>query len=413
MPRTPAQSKAVPGAVLPKEYGAWIAAVSGDYRRSQIKAALSVNVEMLRFYWRLGADIRRREKDQPWGSKFMQRLSADLRRENPDASCFSVTNLRYIRYFNELYSSLPICRQLADKFEKDKICRQAADKSPSRISGSVDASLPDDIFRIPWGHHQKLIDKFLARPEIALFYVRETLRNNWSRSSLEHWIAAGLHLRQGRAVTNFRTVLPRPDGDLAEEMLKDPYDFSFVPFAQRYREQELKAALLANIESYLLELGQGFSFLGREFKLQMGNETRAADMVFYNLVRRCYVVVEVKVRKFEPADIGQLGAYMVAVNKRLRRTDDTPTIGLLICSERDRVTAQYALESSTQPIGVAEYTLEKFVPDEFRSALPPVEEIEEELTRGLRALPPPQRPKRKARSKTPAAATPPRERKSR
>ena len=327
MPRTPAQAKIAP-AVLPKEYGAWIAAVSGDYRRSQIKAALSVNVEMLRFYWRLGADIRRREKDQPWGSKFMQRLSADLRRENPDASCFSVTNLRYIRYFNELYSSLPICQQLADKFEKGVICRQTADKSPSRISGKIGDALPDDIFRIPWGHHQKLIDKFLARPEIALFYVRETLRNNWSRSALEHWIAAGLHLRQGRAVTNFRNVLPRPDGDLADEMLKDPYDFSFVPFAQRYREQELKAALLANIESYLLE--------------------------------------------------------------------------------RDRVTAQYALESSTQPIGVAEYTLEKFVPDEFRSALPPVEEIEEELTRGLRALPPPQRPKRKSRGRTPAA-TPPRE----
>ena len=392
MPRKPAQSKSASASILPKGYGSWIAAVSGDYRRSQIKAALSVNVEMLRFYWRLGADIRRREKDQPWGSKFIQRLSADLRRENPDASCFSVTNLRYIRYFNELYSPAPICQQPADQFEKGEICQQAADKSPSRIPGQVDATLPDDIFRIPWGHHQKLIDKFLAHPEIALFYVRETLRNNWSRSSLEHWIAAGLHLRQGKAVTNFRNVLPQPDGDLADEMLKDPYDFSFVPYAQGYRERELKAALLANIESYLLELGQGFSFLGREFKLRMGNENRAADMVFYNLVRRCYVVVEVKVRKFEPADIGQLGTYMVAVSKQLKRDTDAPTIGLLICSERDRVTAQYALESSTQPIGVAEYTLEKFVPEEFKSALPPVEEIEEELTRGLRALPPPQRP---------------------
>lgn len=204
---------------------------------------------------------------------------------------------------------------------------------------------------------------------------------------LEHWISTNLHLREGRAVTNFNT-LPEiaADSDLANEMLKDPYDFSFLALTERYHEQELKDALIGNIERYMLELGQGFCFKGREIDMDMGDEVRPLDMLFYNDIKRCYLVIEVKVRKFAPADVGQINAYMSAVNHRFRQNGDGPTIGLIICKEKDRITAQYALEDVNKPIGIADYALEKFVPPDFISDLPTVEDIETDQTRRLQLL---------------------------
>ena len=391
-------------------YSDWLNGIASRYRQSQIKAAISVNAEMLKFYWSLGADIIRMEKDQPWGSKFMQRLSTDLKVSMPDASCFSRVNLYYMVRFFKLYVPPKIVQQVAEQlrspFEPERqgiaeIGQQVADQLGVAHQGIAKIVQQDAeqllltefvkgypkvselIFSVPWGHHMVIIDKFGNDQNAALFYVRKTVENGWSRAILENNIASNLHLRQGQAETNFSMTLADPDSDLAKELLKDPYDFSFIAMDEKYREAELKAELIRNIEQFLQELGRGFSYMGREFKLQVGDTKRAVDMLFYNVQERRYYVIEVKVKKFEPSDIGQIGTYMVAVNRQLKRPDDQQTVGLVICREKDRVTVQYALESSSLPIGVSDYVLERFIPADFKSQLPTVEEVEGELTRRM------------------------------
>ena len=375
-----------------KEYSEWIGGIARRYRQSQIKAATAVNVEMLKFYWSLGADIVRLEKNQPWGSKFMQRVSADLKAWMPEAKCFSTTNLKYMRRFFNLYHPSGIGHQLGDQLRLSDGGRQdGAVQVGHQAGGQLRLRQFEDafprvstlLFAVPWRHHIAIMDKFGSDQGTALFYVRKTIENGWSRAMLENNIASNLHLRQGNAETNFDLALPDPDSDLAKETLKDPYDFSFIAMDEKYREEELKTELIKNIEQFLQELGKGFSYLGREYKLQVGETQRAVDMLFYNVIERRYYVIEVKVRKFDPADIGQIGTYMVAVNHQLKRPDDQQTVGLIICREKDRVTVQYALESSSLPIGVSDYVLERFIPADFKSQMPTIEEVEGELTRRM------------------------------
>ena len=371
-----------------EEYKTWIGGIARRYRQSQIKAATAVNVEMLKFYWSLGADIVRLEKNQPWGSKFMQRVSADLKVWMPEAKCFSVRNLQYMRLFVELYGTREIAQQPVAQLESGKSTQQVV--AQISVMGSRTTELRQFeqdfpnvsrmLFAVPWGHHVHIMDKFKEDQRVALFYVRKTVENGWSRAMLENNIASNLHLRQGNAETNFDLALTDPDSDLAKETLKDPYDFSFIAMDEKYREEELKSELIKNIEQFLQELGKGFSYLGREYKLQVGDTQRAVDMLFYNVFERRYYVIEVKVRKFDPADIGQIGTYMVAVNHQLKRPDDQQTIGLIICREKDRVTVQYALESSSLRIGVSDYVLERFIPADFKSQMPTIEDVEGELT---------------------------------
>ena len=374
-----------------EEYKTWIGGIARRYRQSQIKAATAVNVEMLKFYWSLGADIVRLEKNQPWGSKFMQRVSADLKAWMPEAKCFSVRNLQYMRLFVELYGTREIAQQPVAQLESGKSTQQvvaqikavAARAAGLRQFEQVFPNVSRMLFAVPWGHHVQIMDKFKDDQRVALFYVCKTVENGWSRAMLENNIASNLHLRQGNAETNFDLALTDPDSDLAKETLKDPYDFSFIAMDEKYREEELKTELIKNIEQFLQELGKGFSYLGREYKLQVGETQRAVDMLFYNVIERRYYVIEVKVRKFDPADIGQIGTYMVAVNHQLKRPDDQQTVGLIICREKDRVTVQYALESSSLPIGVSDYVLERFIPADFKSQMPTIEEVEGELTRRM------------------------------
>ena len=371
-----------------EEYKTWIGGITRRYKQSQIKAAISVNVEMLKFYFALGADIVRMEKDQPWGSKFMQRVSADLKSWMPEAKCFSKVNLYYmVRFFN-LYAPMPIVQQVAEQsrttFDSDSaIVRQNAEQLALQSFMTTYPNVCQIVFSVPWGHHMVIMDKFSSDQRTALFYVRKTVENGWSRAMLENNIASNLHLRQGMSETNFDMALPDSESDLAKETLKDPYDFSFLAMDEKYREEELKKELIKNIEQFLQELGKGFSYLGREYKLQVGETQRAVDMLFYNVLERRYYVIEVKVRKFDPADIGQIGTYMVAVNHQMKQPGDQQTVGLIICREKDRVTVQYALESSSLPIGVSDYVLERFIPDDFKSQLPTIEEVESELTRRI------------------------------
>ena len=374
-----------------EEYKTWIGGIARRYKQSQIKAATAVNVEMLKFYWSLGADIVRLEKDQPWGSKFMQRVSADLKAWMPEAKCFSVRNLQYMRLFVELYGTRgiaqqPVAQLASGEFTQQVVAQISAVGSRTTELRQFEQDFPNVsrmLFAVPWGHHVHIMDKFKEDQRVALFYVRKTVENGWSRAMLENNIASNLHLRQGNAETNFDLALTDPDSDLAKETLKDPYDFSFIAMDEKYREEELKTELIKNIEQFLQELGKGFSYLGREYKLQIGETQRAVDMLFYNVIERRYYVIEVKVRKFDPADIGQIGTYMVAVNHQLKRPDDQQTVGLIICREKDRVTVQYALESSSLPIGVSDYVLERFIPADFKSQMPTIEEVEGELTRRM------------------------------
>ena len=358
-------------------YSSWISELKERYRCSQIKASVAVNTQMLMFYWSLGRDIVDMQAENRYGSAFYTTLSNDLKRALPNAKGFSPRNLRYMTRYYELFpighENLP---QAADEFRVD-----ASKNLPQVVADSPIATATSDssIFYIPWGHVRLLIDKCGDNQDKALFYMRKTLENNWSRAVLAHQIEADLYERQGKAVSNFAATLPVPQSDLAQEITKDPYQFDFLTIRERFDERELKDALMDNITTFLLELGTGFAFVGREYRIQVGSKERFIDMLFYHIRLRCYVVLEVKVTDFEPAYMGQLGTYVVAVNHQLRTEGDNPTIGLLVCKSLDKVEAQYALEATSQPIGVSGYELAKLIPEDFKGSLPTIEEIEEEL----------------------------------
>ncbi len=368
-----------PISILDKEYLQWIEELSKRYRQSQIKAAIKVNTEMLKFYWGLGRDIVALKAETRWGSKFMSTLSRDLKELNPAASCFSVTNLLYIKNFFRLYQTyLEITHQTGEQLE-GKVA-DGASSSLTIFTPQVAEQIKEDLFSVPWGHHKLLIDKFLNNPQKALFYVHQTIKNGWSRNVLHNFIDSSLYERQGKALSNFKDTLPAIDSDLAQELTKDPYNFAFTGITKPYNERILKDALLNNITKFLTELGTGFAYVGKEYRLQIGETENFIDLLFYNLNLSCYVVIEVKIGKFALADVGQLGGYVVACNHILRKEGrDNPTIGVLICKEKDRIQAQYALESSSQPIAISEYDLEKFYPEKLEGTMPTIEEWEAKL----------------------------------
>lgn len=336
---------------LESEYKNWISELKTRYQSSQIKAAVKVNSELLKFYWSLGRDIVSKKIESDWGSGFYKKLSFDLSKSIPNVKGFSVTNLKYMKYFYELFQNeVENCPQLVDEFTL-----------------------------IPWGHIRYIIDSCKTDSKKTLFFVQKTIENNWSRAVLLNFLDTDLYERQGNAISNFSATLPAIQSELAQQMTKDPYTFDFISISEKYDETELKSALIQNIEKFLLELGKGFAYMGRGFRLQVGSEEKFMDMLFYNVNLRCYVAIEVKVEKFEASHLGQLGLYVSAVNHLLKKEGDNPTIGLLICKSKDDVVAQYSLESSAVPIGISEYDLQKLYPVDFKSSLPSIEEIENEL----------------------------------
>ena len=366
--------------ILDKDYKKWVTELSSRYRKSQIKAAIKVNTELLKFYWELGRDIEEMHVEKRWGENVIKSLSIDLQRENPDAHCFSRTNLYYVKKFYLLYfNSFENVQQLVGQIQKGSKSvnhRQVVVKSEELVN-----QLLSNLFSIPWGHHTLLIDKCSNNPDKALFFVQQTIEHGWSRSTLLNMLSTDLYERHGKALTNFQRTLPAETSDLAQELTKDPYDFAFTGITGRHNEKLLKDKLLDNITKFLVELGTGFAYVGREYRLQVGHTENFIDLLFYNLRLRCYVVIEVKIGKFSPADIGQIGSYIVAVNHQLREEGkDNPTIGLLICRSKDNTQAQYALESSSQPIGISEYDLEQFYPEKVEGTIPTIEEIEAKLS---------------------------------
>ena len=367
-------------------YAEWIKSLSLRFRQSQIKAAVKVNTELIRFYWELGRDIVELKAEERWKENFWENLSHDLQTALPGIKGFSITNLQYTRRFYLLYSMTtnehPQIGGALENGMSDREHPQIEGVSKSIRYQDKNEILPAFVTQIccvPWGHHKLIIDKLMGQPEEALFYVQQTIRHNWSRSVLLNFLDSDLFERQGKAVTNFEITLPDAHGDLAQQLLKDPYCFDFVQLTERFNEKELKDELVKNVEHFLLEMGNGFAYMGREHRMLVGETELFCDMLFYNTYLHCYVIVEVRTTKFDNAFLGQLSGYVSSANHLLRREGDNPTVGLLICKSKDNVLARYALEGYNQPLGISEYELSKIYPVEFKSTLPSIEEIEREL----------------------------------
>ena len=362
---------------LEQSYAAWIADLKRRYRATQIKAAVAVNSALIEFYWNLGKDISEKYPGKKRDVGFFHKLSMDLRRKIPDATGLSVSNIKYARYFFELYSAMSYRPQVVDDNGRGRYRQQIADSmspSPYRQQAADDKvcqmlqQLVELLIRVPWGHHMLIIDKCKGDREKALFYVRRTILNGWSRNSLLNWLSTDLYKREGKAQTNFELTMPSDDCDLARQIVKDPQNFEVFGLKEEYSETELKAAIVANIESTLLSLGKGVAFLGKEYSVEVGGETKYIDLLFYIVPLHRYLVVEVKTGKYEPADLGQLSGYMAMAKHVLNTPGDNQPVGLLICKEHNRVLAKYHLEELGLPMGITDYELKKVLPTKAQLA---------------------------------------------
>jgi len=330
------------------KYNDFIKQLKQKIQTSQIKASIRVNEELLKLYWDMAQMIIAKQKESSWGDSIIQKISSDLKEEFPNIKGFSVTNIKYMRNWYLFWND------------------------------SNRPQVVDEIFKIPWGHNREIITK-LKETQEAIYYVKQTLHYGWSRAVLVHQIESRLYHREGKAVTNFETKLPPPQSDLAKATLKDPYSFDFLSMSKKYNERELEDALIEHISHFLLELGSGFAFVGRQYQLVVGGDEFFVDLLFYHIQLKCYVVVELKTVKFKPAFAGQLNFYISAIDGEIKEPNDNPTIGILICKSKNNTVVEYALKSIDNPIGVSEYELVSELPTEFKSTLPTIEEIEAEL----------------------------------
>lgn len=330
----------------PAGYADWLAELKARIHRAQQRATLAVNRELVLLYWQIGKDILTRQAAQGWGAKVIERLAHDLRNAFPEMKGFSRANLMYMRAF-------------AEAWPDEQIVQQA-------------------VGQLPWGHNLVLLTR-LKQPEQRLAYAQAAIEQGWSRNVLNIHIETRLLERTGKAVTNFAERLPPPGSDLARESLKDPYLFDFLDVGKEADEREIESALVEHITHFLLELGAGFAFVGRQVLLDVGGDEFFIDLLFYHLKLRCYVVIELKTGKFKPEHLGQLGFYMTAVDKQIKHELDNATIGLLLCKSKNKVVAEYALGDKTQPMGIAEYKLVEALPENLKTNLPSIEQIEREL----------------------------------
>lgn len=357
-------------------YQQWVAELKQRYLSLRLKAAVDVNRSLLSFYWSVGEDIACKQYANTYGSAFYATLSNDMRRDLPNVKGLSENNIRYMFRFYSLYATDISSCQSCDNNSNIEILPHPAEKSVASIFPQGAEDLKGMIFSIPWDHHRRIIDKCKGNTDKALFYVRKTLENNWGRDMLLNFLGSDLYEREGNAISNFKATLPAVQSDLAQQITKDPYDFDFLTLLENYNERELEDALVANVTRFLLELGSGFAYMGRQFRLSVDSEEFFPDLLFYNAKIHAYCVVELKVGAFNPRDLGQLGFYVSVVNDKFKSETDNPTIGLLICREKSNIVARYALEASSQPIGISEYQLSKVLSADFKGSLPTIEEIE-------------------------------------
>jgi len=366
------------------EYRDWLRDLKQQIKTGQVKAALSVNSQMIMLYWDMGRQITEKQEKAQWGSGFIDRLSKDLMEEFPEMTGFSAKNLRYMRVFYTFYSQNLICAQPVRKLlNVENVIRDISEQFVSRIDEQLVrenefvAQVVRKLGSVPWGHHI-LIMKKLKDPQQAIFYIEKTIENNWSRSVLEYQIESNLYGRQGKAITNFNLTLPAPQGDLANEMMKSPYNFSFIRMSEKVRETDLEKALIQHISKFLPELGVGFAYMGRQFSLKVGEDDYRTDLLFYHTRLKCYVIIELKTRKFEPEFVGKLNFYITAVNELVKDVHDKPTIGMLLCKNKNNYAVEFSLKDVNNPIGVSTFHYTELA-DDIKAALPSAEELQNEL----------------------------------
>lgn len=330
----------------PSDYSDWFSELKNRIHTAQQRATLAVNRELVLLYWQIGYDILTRQAKQGWGAKVIERLAEDLRLAFPAMKGFSPRNLKYMRAFAEAWPDHDFVQAV--------------------------------LAQLPWYHQLALLDK-LPDPQARRWYAAKAIEHNWSRNVLVMQIETQLLERSGTATTNFPTTLPKPQSDLARESLKDPYRFDFLGLTDEAQEREIETALIKHVIEFLLELGAGFAFVGRQVLLDVGGDEFFIDLLFYHLKLRCYVVIELKAGKFKPEHLGQLGFYLTAVDRQIKHAQDAPTIGLLLCKTQNKVVAEYALSDKSQPMGIAEYKLLESLPSELQTGLPSIEQIEREL----------------------------------
>lgn len=349
-------------------YRKWLLTIKTDIQQRQIKAAVRVNTELLLLYWDLGKDIIEKQEITSWGEGLIPQLASDLANAFPGAKGFSRSNLFYIRKWVQFYSQpLENIPQLVGQF-------QIAENQPNLTEQEI---VPRAVIHLPWGHNRVIIDKCKTIEE-ALFYVQHTLAH-WSRSVLIHQIESKLHLRKANALHNFEHTLDKIQAELAHETLKNPYNFDFLTMGTEVKEREIESALLNQLKKFLLELGQGFAFLGQQYPLQVGGDSFYLDLLFYHARLHCYIVVEIKTTNFQPEFVGKLNFYLAVVDDILKQAEDKPSIGILLCKSSNKVVVEYCIKSTTKPVGISDYTLLNAVPDNFKGQLPTVEDLEQEL----------------------------------
>jgi predicted nuclease of restriction endonuclease-like (RecB) superfamily len=329
-----------------KSYQDLLAHLKGQIRGAQVRASVAVNRELILLYWGIGRQILQRQASEGWGSKVVERLAKDVRSEFPDMGGLSRTNLLYMRAFAETWPDESIVQQV--------------------------------VGQIPWGHNVRLLD-LVKDHEERLWYIRAAIDNGWSRNVLVLQIESGLYRRRGKAITNFQTTLPKSQSDLAQEILKDPYNFDFLTLTTEAQERDLEKGLLAHLRQFLIELGVGFAFVGSQVHLEVGGEDFKLDLLFYHLKLRCFIVIDLKMTPFKPEYAGKTNFYLSAVDDLIRHADDKPSLGLILCKTKNKIIAEYALRNSTTPMGISEFRHLEKLPDQLKGTLPTIEEIEAQL----------------------------------
>ena len=328
-------------------YQTWLTDLKERVKRARLKAALAVNAELTQLYWQIGKSILEKQAELGWGSGVIKQLSRDLRKAFPDMKGLSQRNLEYMRRLAEFYPDEAIAQQV--------------------------------VAQIPWGHNMRILDKVKDHDQ-RLWYIQKTIQNGWSRNILEMQIETDLYHRQGKAISNFDQTLPALQSDLARQTLKDPYNFEFLGIAEDALEREVEKASLEHIRDFLLELGRGFAFVGSQYPLDIGGEDFYLDLLFYHTQLRCYVVIDLKNGKFKPEYAGKMNFYLNVIDDVLKHPDDQPSIGLILCKDKNEIIAEYSLRGLTKPMGVSEYQLTETLPSELKGKLPTVEELEQELS---------------------------------
>lgn len=365
-----------------KEYNLFFAQVKEQIRGSQAKAALSVNSTLIHLYWRLGELIVEKQKENSWGNRVIEQLSHDLASEFPGTSGFSRRNLFDMRRFFLFYNS-DSTRRAAAQIAFPKVQQAVAHFTDLNNEPEINQDFTfvrQLVAVIPWGHNLLILNK-VKDPQAALFYIQQTIDHNWSRAVLTLQIEQNLFARQGKAITNFNSTLPEQQALLAQQILKDPYNFNFLTLEPKVQELELEKQLIDHITKFLLELGKGFAFIGRQYSFSIGPKDYSIDLLFYHIRLRCFVVIDLKTSTFEPEFAGKMNFYLSAIDDLLKTADDQPSIGILLCKNKESFEVEYALRGINKPIGVSEFTFAEALPEELKSSIPTVEEFENEMSK--------------------------------